>query len=99
MVKRTLDNPQGLATKAKPLTLHINTAQKRKKREMSKEMVEAARTMASEKQVDGYAIVAWTKGFSHATTFNSGDTLPAVMVPEYVKGALQHRIYKNLNEG
>lgn len=81
------------------LTVHINTARKRKKLEQSRNMVEAAKVIASEKQVEGYAIVAWSKDFSHTVAYSGGGTMPSLVIPEYVKGALTRRIHATLSGG
>ena len=84
--------------KIERFTVHKNTADKRKKREQSVQMIEDAKAIARDKQVDGYAIVAWSKDFNHSACHSTGGTLPSIMVPDYVKGALRLRINNLLNE-
>lgn len=99
--KKTLRASAALAQSfVKPvvLSVHRNSQAQRQKHEMSREMIQAVKTIASAKQVDGYAIVAWSRDFDYSTATGCGDTLPEPLVPEFVKGALQHRIYKKLTE-
>lgn len=75
------------------LSVHRNTVEQRKRHATSEHLVKAARNMAAEKQVRGYAIVTWDKDCeSIRTSFDPGPTMPDFAVPEFVRSILTHRI-------
>lgn len=88
-----------MTRKVERFTVHKNTADKRKKREQSLQMIEDAKLIARDKQVAGYAIVAWTKDFESSTCYETGGTIPQFMVPDFAKGALRYSVHKRTREG
>ena len=76
------------------LSVHINTAQKRKDHAASDRLVSIAREITSTKQISGYAIVTWSKNCeSIKTAYDTGDAMPDMVLPEFVKSILTHRVH------
>lgn len=77
-------------------TVHINTAQKRKRHAASDNLVRTARVMASGKQVSGYAIMTWdSEGVAVSSSYDPGG-IPSRCVPELVRVALEGRVNHDL---
>lgn len=79
--------------------VHKNTADKREAREQSANLVADAKLIAADKQVAGYAIVAWTKDWQHSCAYATGGTLPGLMVGPYAKQVIQNTAQLKTNEG
>lgn len=81
------------------LSVHRNTARKRKEHQTSRSLVSDARQMAQAKDVDGYAIVAWNRDTDANVSWSWTNQINCSVMPEFVKGALQRKISMLDNEG
>ena len=84
-----------MAGKVERFTVHKNNQGQRAKHVQSKSLVRDAKEIAAHKQVDGYAIVAWSKDFVHTSSYSTGGTLPPRLVGEYAKQALVAQCGRN----
>ncbi len=70
------------------LTLHKNTLEKHKLRELKKELCDSAKWLSRDFDLKGFALVIWDDKFNYRTDWSTGWVLPSHVMPEYVKGAL-----------
>lgn len=71
------------------LTVHKNTRDQRKRKQMAADLVTNAKEIARHTHVVGYAIIAWDKDFGHSVIYKTGGTLPSMALPGYAQGVLQ----------
>ena len=76
------------------LSVHRNTQVRREQKELSKQMLQDTKRMASQKNVSGYVIMVWNKDWGYRVAWDSGKVMPASVVPEFVKSSLQREISK-----
>lgn len=76
------------------LTLHRNTRGRRNRQKVSKALLRDAKEIASQNQVQGYALVAWTSKHSRQVAWEVGDTMPINVMPVFVKQCLERRLNK-----
>ena len=84
-------------SQVRQFAVHKNTADKRARREQSANLISDARAITADKQIAGYAIVAWTKDFEHSCAYATGGTLPGLMVGPYVKEVIQNTAQNETN--
>lgn len=75
---------------AKPiqLSVHKNTAEKRRMRRVGNDLVSDAKRHQRKDHTAGYAIVTWDERWNVDVTWNTGRTMPSLCVPEFCKNAL-----------
>lgn len=78
--------------KVTSLSVHRNTAQRRRQRQVSADLVSDAKAMASAKNIDGYAIVAWNSDTDADVSWSWTKQINCSVMPEFVKGAIQRKI-------
>ena len=84
--------------KAANLTLHKNTLEKHKLRELKKELCNSAKLLSNDFNLKGFALVIWDDKFNYRTDWDTGKVIPSHVMPEYVKGALLRDIGINDSE-
>ena len=80
-------NTDGKVTR---FSVHKNTADKRKRHAASEHLRNAARVMASEKQVRGYAIVTWDKDGESIRTASFSQISLITVSPAAVQSRTRH---------
>lgn len=74
------------------LSVHRNTAEKRRLRKVSDRLISDAKIMAKAKDVDGYAIVAWNKDTDADVSWSYTREINCSVMPEFVRGAIRRKI-------
>ena len=70
------------------LSVHRNTRDERRRRNMRKELIAAAKRASEMEGIVGYAIVAWDEQWGYRAGYQWPGTTPSVIVPRFVKGCL-----------
>lgn len=78
-------------TKIKSLSVHKNTKEQRRRKELRSELIDAAKYSVKDSGISGYCIVVWDKNNSYEAYWESGH-LPGDLVGEYVKNAVNRKI-------
>ncbi len=76
------------------LSVHRNTQARRKQKELSKQIVQDVKRMASQKNISGYVIMVWNKDWGYRCTWDSGGSMPANVIPEFTKVSLLRELNK-----
>ena len=74
------------------VTIHKNTKDQRESKRIRKELVSDAKQLANNKDINGYAIVVWTKNFRDSCSWDTGGSLPGILLPEFSKQILARRM-------
>ena len=74
------------------LTLHKNTLEKHKLKKRRKKLYDNVKWLSQDFDIKGYAFVIWDDKFNYRADWITGWSLPAHVMPEYVKGALLREI-------
>lgn len=76
------------------LLVHKNTREQRRRKAVSLDFVSEARTMAREKAIDGYAIVAWNRHGDEKTVWSWNDAVPRERLRGFVDAAIAKQMTK-----
>ena len=74
------------------LTLHKNTLEKHKRKELAKDLCDSAKRMSEDPDLKGFALVTWDDRFNFIADWQTGRVIPSHVMAEYVKGALLREI-------
>lgn len=74
----------------KPLSLsvHKNTLGQRERHRVSHSLKDAARRLAGDGGIVGYAIIAWDADWNANAFWETGRIMPAMILPEFTKEVL-----------
>ena len=75
------------------LTVHKNTVENRRRKEMRKQMVSSARAMSDHEDFVGYCILGITKSGKPITALNTGGAIPLSSLPEFARVATTAAIF------
>lgn len=75
------------------LSVHRNTREKKKRREVSDALMRNAKNLAGPKDINGFSLVVWYGDGSTACSWRRG-MLPHNVIPEHTKRALERRFNK-----
>jgi len=73
------------------LTIHKNTKDQRESKRIRNELIKDAKNLAKNQDIKGYAIVVWDKNYGSACSWDTGDSLPGIVIPEFTKQILTRR--------
>lgn len=71
------------------LSVHRNNLEQRRRKRSAERFREATRVHLKHSQPVGFAIVTWNEDGSYLANWDSGDSMPSAVVPEFAKAALQ----------
>lgn len=80
------------------LTVHRNTRERRKRRELRDHMLKAAKGMTSRHQLGGFVLVGWTKQYGVVAAWDAGD-LPGFALPDFVRNGLHEKMRETTADG
>ena len=80
---------------------HRRHLERRERRKVRGHLLKDARLFADDRHLAGYAIVIWDKdGMNYSTAWHCGGAIPAALLPEFAKRALDDvRIRAKLTPG
>lgn len=77
------------ANKPVSLTVHKNTLEKRRARNFRNQFLADAKMLANSRALDGYSITVWDKDMDAQSQFDTGKTIPAAIIPDFVGSNLK----------
>ena len=74
------------------LSVHRNTAQRRRERQVSRDLISDAKKIAGRKDVSGYAIVAWDSNTDADVSWSYTKEINCSILPEFVKTSIIRKL-------